>query len=144
MLRDRSFSMFEKYPEKLLFLTSWYTCAYKGVRNISFSENIAYELNEWSLRHLSIFCERNCITTIVGPYGRSLLKSNSTQIAICVLHNLLKSWNLNESFGFRFFHRVHLHIPWLLLLFIWAICTFHTALFLTIIEYTIYKYYWQN
>ena len=26
------------------------TCAYQGVRNVSFSENFAYVLNEWSLK----------------------------------------------------------------------------------------------
>ena len=40
---DHSFSKNAKFPEKLTYLTSWYThvvwCAYQGVRNISFSEN---------------------------------------------------------------------------------------------------------
>ena len=42
---------FDYYPEygnfseKLKFLTR--TCAYQGVRNVSFSENFAFVLNEW-------------------------------------------------------------------------------------------------
>ena len=60
---------FTKFSEKLTFLTPWYAhhmvrhthrrivwvclailwCAYQGVRNVSFSENFANVLNEWSL-----------------------------------------------------------------------------------------------
>ena len=28
-------------------------CAYQGLRNVSFSENLAYELNEWSLYNIN-------------------------------------------------------------------------------------------
>ena len=31
-----------------------FTCVYRGVRNVSFSENFAYELNEWSVKALAI------------------------------------------------------------------------------------------
>ena len=47
-LKDYSFSTYAKYSEKLIFLTPSY-CAYQGVRNVSFSENFAHVLNEWSL-----------------------------------------------------------------------------------------------
>ena len=30
-------------------------CTYQGVRNVSFSENFSYVLNEWSLAHMSYF-----------------------------------------------------------------------------------------
>ena len=53
---DHSFSTFAKFSEKLIVLTPWYirtrTCAYQRVRNISFSENFAYVLNEWPLANL--------------------------------------------------------------------------------------------
>ena len=49
MLWDYSFSTYAKFSEKPIFLTPW--CAYirtnQGVRNLSFSENFAYLLNEW-------------------------------------------------------------------------------------------------
>ena len=32
-----------------------FTCAYQGVRNVSFSENVAYVLNGWPLRHSEDF-----------------------------------------------------------------------------------------
>ena len=40
------FSTCAKFSEKLTFLTSR-TCVYQGVKNVSFSENLAYVLNEW-------------------------------------------------------------------------------------------------
>ena len=53
-IRNHSFSTYAKFSEKLTFLTPWYpmlrTCACQGVRNVSFSENFAYVLNEWFLR----------------------------------------------------------------------------------------------
>ena len=45
-IRDHSFSTYVKCSEKLIFVTSWYTCAYQGVRNISFLWNFTYVLNE--------------------------------------------------------------------------------------------------
>ena len=45
--RGHLFSTYSKFSEKkLLFLTSWYARAYQKVRNVSFSENFAYVLNE--------------------------------------------------------------------------------------------------
>ena len=38
---DHSFSTYAKFSENL-------TCAYQGVRNVSFSENFTNILNEWS------------------------------------------------------------------------------------------------
>ena len=32
-----------------------FTCVYQGVRNVSFSENVAYVLNGWPLRHSEDF-----------------------------------------------------------------------------------------
>ena len=49
MPRDYSFSTCAKFSEKLTFLTPLIrtrTCAYQGVRNVSFSEYVAYVLNE--------------------------------------------------------------------------------------------------
>ena len=39
---DHSFRTYVKFSEKLTLLT----CAYQGVRNVSFSENFAYVLNQ--------------------------------------------------------------------------------------------------
>ena len=48
--RDHSFITYAKFFEKLTFLTHFLppTCVYQGVINISFSENCAYVVNEWS------------------------------------------------------------------------------------------------
>ena len=43
--------MFAKFSEKLTFLYPLIhtrTCAYQGVRNVSFSENFANVIDEWS------------------------------------------------------------------------------------------------
>ena len=45
-------STYAKFSEKLTFLTPLIrprTCAIQGVRNVNFSENLAYVLNRWSL-----------------------------------------------------------------------------------------------
>ena len=49
--RDYSFSIYAKFSEKLTFRTPWYAHVrvyIRGIRNISFLENFAYFLNEWS------------------------------------------------------------------------------------------------
>ena len=51
MARDHSFSEYGKFFRKTNIsypLIRTRTCAYQGVRNASFSENLAYVLNEWS------------------------------------------------------------------------------------------------
>ena len=51
-IRGHPLSMYAKFSEKLTFLTPLTrlrTCAYQGVRNVSFSENFAYVLSGWSL-----------------------------------------------------------------------------------------------
>ena len=47
-VRDHSFSTFAKLSEKLTFLFPSYAhvWAYQGLRNVSFSENLANVLNE--------------------------------------------------------------------------------------------------
>ena len=48
--RNHSFSTYEKFSEKLTFLTLWYLNVWvciRGVRNVSFPENFAYVLNVW-------------------------------------------------------------------------------------------------
>ena len=47
--KDHLFSMFAKFSEKLTFLYPLIhtrTCAYQGVRNVSFSENFANVIDE--------------------------------------------------------------------------------------------------
>ena len=50
---DHLFSTYAKFSEKLTFLPPplipTRTCAYQGVRNVSFLENFPYLLNEWAL-----------------------------------------------------------------------------------------------
>ena len=46
---DHPFSTYAKFFEKLTFLTPWYTHVRARIRNVSFLENFAYILNEWSL-----------------------------------------------------------------------------------------------
>ena len=63
------FSMYAKFSKKLIFLTPWYahvrTCVYQGERNVCFSENLAYILNELSFLtcilhdYLLLGCERS-------------------------------------------------------------------------------------
>ena len=50
----QSFSRHTKFSEKQIFLNPLYTrsCAYQGIRNVSFSENILYLLNGSFLRFL--------------------------------------------------------------------------------------------
>ena len=53
MLKGSSFIMFTKFTEKnnISFpVICTRMCAYQGVRNVSFSENFASVLNEWSLK----------------------------------------------------------------------------------------------
>ena len=60
ILLDYSFSADAKFSEKLKFLA----CSYQGVRNVSFSENFAYVLNEWPLCKASNnIMKTTCITT---------------------------------------------------------------------------------
>ena len=51
LLRDHSYSNCAKIFIKLTFLTPWhtYTFAYQEVRNVGFSENFAYVINEGPL-----------------------------------------------------------------------------------------------
>ena len=57
-LWGHSFNTYAKFFEKLTFLTPpslmhRQTCAYQGLRNVSFPESFAYVLNEWSLCNTS-------------------------------------------------------------------------------------------
>ena len=49
MIRGHKFSTYAKLSEKLKFLTP--TCAYEGI-NVSFSKNLTYVVNRWSLRQI--------------------------------------------------------------------------------------------
>ena len=54
LTRGHPFGTYAKFPEKLIFLplVCTPTSVYQGVRNVRFSENFAYELNEWSLNYI--------------------------------------------------------------------------------------------
>ena len=52
VLRGHPFSAYAKFSEKVTFLT--FHDAYQGVRNVSFSENFTYLLNEWTLWNTAI------------------------------------------------------------------------------------------
>ena len=47
LFRDHSFSTYSNFSAKLTFLSTL-TCAYQGVRNVSFQQKNAYVLNKWS------------------------------------------------------------------------------------------------
>ena len=53
-LRSRPLSTYAKFSRKLTFLTPWYarTCAYQGVKNLSFSEN--FNARKWMTPNRSI------------------------------------------------------------------------------------------
>ena len=42
--------MYAELSEKLTFLTPLYAVCVSEVQNVSFSENVAYVLNKWSLK----------------------------------------------------------------------------------------------
>ena len=67
--RDYSFSAYET-------LTRTRTCAYQGVRNVSFLENFAYVLNEWSLSVIDISNIQQA-----SPEGCIYVKLNSSGIS---------------------------------------------------------------
>ena len=48
-----SFSMCAVFSEKLTVLTPTLTCAYQGLKSVTFSENILYILNELSLNKMT-------------------------------------------------------------------------------------------
>ena len=56
----------QNFPKNSHFLPLWYarTCAYQGVRNVSFSENFAYILNGWS----PVSCFEEVIGNILKVY----------------------------------------------------------------------------
>ena len=49
LIRDNSIDTYAKFSKKVIFLTPWYVHVRVWVRNVSFAENSAYVLNEWSL-----------------------------------------------------------------------------------------------
>ena len=59
LLMDHSLIMYAKCSEKLTILNSW--CAYQEVRNVSFSENFAYLLNDWFLTLLMVLFFLRCL-----------------------------------------------------------------------------------
>ena len=61
-LRYHSFSTCAKFSEKLTFLTPWYVPVR---RNVSFSKNFAYVLNEWPLSKIDILL-------LLFAYGKML------------------------------------------------------------------------
>ena len=64
---DHSFSTFANVLKKLSFVTPWYArvCAYQGVRNVSFSENFAYILNDWSFNIIKAYIYYSCVLIVV-------------------------------------------------------------------------------
>ena len=82
LVRDYSFSTYSKFSEKTNFsylLIRTRICAYQGVRNVRFSENFAYVLNEWSLMvsHFSQYWSFNIPILACLSLSRSPGKSRS-------------------------------------------------------------------
>ena len=92
--RGHSLSPYAKFSEKLIFLTNWYAHVrvhIRGVRNIHFSGNIAYVLNEWPLseRHN---IEETWVWPFFWPFGTPLTKwlfKNCFQFS-CQTKNLMQ------------------------------------------------------
>ena len=93
---NHSVSTYAKFSEKLnisYHLIHRPTCVYHGVRNVSFSENLAYVLNEWSQFKYNL-C--NCYY----PIGIYLLYINYNFLKdaeFCWVHNDLAFSKVNDS-----------------------------------------------
>ena len=51
------FNLYSPSRGKISLWDHTYTCAYQGVRNVSFSKNFVYVLNEWSLLEIIQNCD---------------------------------------------------------------------------------------
>ena len=70
------------------------TCAYQGVRNVSFSENLAYVLNGWPQRSQRAFSFYSVNTV---AYGLKSLKYFVKKVWIIVPFELEMLWVLKNS-----------------------------------------------
>ena len=54
------------FPKNLTFVIPWYvhTCAYQGIRNVSFSKNFGYVLNEWCPGNINALNSIKCVKYI--------------------------------------------------------------------------------
>ena len=87
-LRGHPLSTYVKFSEQLTFLTPLIrtrTCAYQGVRNVNFSENFAYVLNEWPLMPN---------TAITRDSRQNEIKSPTSS-------SERKRWSANSNMGYR-------------------------------------------
>ena len=91
-LRQHLFSTHKKFSEKLTCLTLWYTentCAYQGVRNVSFIEDFTCSLNRWQLRW------KNWINCYISE------SVNSYLVNISILYSLKTQQNQKFFWFFR-------------------------------------------
>ena len=103
LLRDRTsmsflggypLSIYAKFSEKLTFLTPWYThtCAYQGVRNVSFSENFPYVINGWPLH---AFCLQNKLLFVMHAavtYVKSNLLFADHMTSLLLYFSITQMW----------------------------------------------------
>ena len=100
------FISYAKLSEKLTFLTTWYTYvrvrAYQGVRNVSFAENFAHVLHEWSKFVQALFISKICSLS----WRRSLLYRNQSSDLLCKsMDCFLYDWELlHERAKVRLIH----------------------------------------
>ena len=98
-LREYSFSTYAKFSEKLTFfpLIRSRTCVYQGLKNVSFSENFAYVLNEWSLIFLNSANLLNIKVESLSYLGSNILETFPLDLkqakSLSEIKAEIKKWN---------------------------------------------------
>ena len=103
VFRDDSFTKFAKFSKNKNFLPPdrHTTCAYQGVRNVSFSENFQNKLNEWSsIKFSRIFLVklmRSTPKTVKRTF--SFIKGSLQKREPCIFtYNLPSTWKIGLLF----------------------------------------------
>ena len=86
-IEDHSFSTYPKFSGKLIFLTSPDT---HTIRNVSFSENFTYVLNDSSWLHLICQCEIRNTNNIKKQLFRRQSWTLIMDQVLCILENTKK------------------------------------------------------
>ena len=119
IVSDHSFSTFAKFTDISYPLIRTRTCPYQGVRNVSFSENFAYVLNEWSVNTF-IFPDAylgHCGISFLQKQTQSqmfdkFLKSLSDLLCVCVFINNELQETRFRNISFHSIHLIYLQSVW--------------------------------
>ena len=94
--RDHSYSTFVKFSKRLIFLNPWYaqvrTCAYLGLRNVSFLKNFGNALNEWSLIGICFRPLSFDVNRIILPFYSQCSKPTFPLLCILTAIQTFVSW----------------------------------------------------